>query len=101
MIRFICKALGFILLAVAAMFAVIDGTKSIAKEHLTLTSFGDAWKDVHPASLLSTQHTLEGLAPFLWSPLMTTLLWVPASIVIAVVAFIFLNLGIAGRKAYL
>jgi ABC-type phosphate transport system permease subunit len=101
MIRFVLRSLGFILLAVAAMFAVIDGTKSIAKEHLTFTSFGDAWKDIHPASLEAAQKTLEGIAPVLWSPLTTTVLWLPASIVIALMAFIFLQLGSAGRKAYL
>ena len=83
------------------MFAVIDGTKSIAAEHLRFTSFGDAWKDIHLASLQATQHGLEGIFPFLWSPVLTTLIWIPSSIVIAIIAFIFLKLGNAGRKTYL
>jgi hypothetical protein len=101
MISFIFRALGFILLAVAAMFAVIDGTKSIAAEHLRFTASGDAWREIHPASLVAVQHALESTAAFLWSPVLTSLLLVPTSLVIAVVAFIFLKLGNAGRKTYL
>jgi hypothetical protein len=101
MISFIFRTLGFILLAVAAMFAVIDGTKSIAAEHLRFTSFGDAWKDMHPASLQSAQHMLENTAPFLWNPVLTTLMLIPTSIVIALIAFIFLKFGNVGRKTYL
>jgi hypothetical protein len=101
MISFIFRTLGFVLLAVAAMFAVIDGTKSIAAQHLVLTSFGSAWSETHPASKLAAQHVLENTAPFLWNPLMTTLMLIPTSLVIALIAFFFLKLGNVGRKAYL
>jgi hypothetical protein len=101
MIGFVFRTLGFILLAIAAMFAVIDGTKSIAATHLILTPFGTAWRETYPSLLTTTQHALEGLMPFLWNPVMTTILLIPTSIVIALIAFLFLKLGNLRRRAYL
>ncbi len=101
MFRFIFNAIGFLLLAVAAMFAVIDGTKSIATSKLTFTSFGGAWRDLQPGTLDSVQQFLENHAPVLWNPVMTTALIIPASVIVALAAFVFLKLGDAGRSPYI
>lgn len=100
MFRFLFRALGFILLAAATMFAVIDGTKTIAASKLMLTPFGHSWKQTHPDSLIALQKTLEDTVRFAWDPVMTTLLAAPTSLVAAVIALLFLKLGKTRRRPY-
>ena len=100
MISFLFRMLGFIFLAVAAMYAVIDGTKSIAASRLVMSSFGDSWRDVNLASLASLRKWLEAKAPFAWDPLMVILLSAPTALVIFVLALIFLFLGKKRRRPY-
>ncbi|CEJ11296.1 hypothetical protein BN1110_01584 [bacterium YEK0313] len=96
MIRFIVRALGFVLVAVGFVALVIDGTKSIAGSRLIYTVIGETWRTLQPASLNAVQPVLEkaGFA-WLWDPVMLNLLVLPT-------ALVGLGLGgllmIAGRR---
>src|SRR5215213_7606724 len=100
MFSFLFRALGFVLLAAAAMFAVIDGTKSIAANRLILSSFGESWRETHFNSLAALRKFLESKAAFVWDPLMLILLSAPTALVILALALIFLTLGKSRRRAY-
>ncbi|MES2907481.1 MAG: hypothetical protein V4691_10760 [Pseudomonadota bacterium] len=101
MLSFIARFIGFVLLAAAAMFAVIDGTKSIAASELMLTPLGTTWKQLNAGSLAVIQQSFEKTLSFAWSPMMTTLLAIPTFLIIALIAFLFLKLGNLRRRAYL
>lgn len=101
MFSFLFRGIGFVLLAAAAMFAVIDGTKSIAASSLQLTSLGSTWKDTNPQSLLKIQQAVESTIAVAWNPVMTTLLALPTSLVLALIAFLFLKLGKGRRRPYI
>lgn len=100
MFRFLFRAFGFVLLAAAAMYAVIDGTKSIASNSLVFTSFADSWRAVHYSSLANLRKYLEATASFLWDPLMLLALSAPTFLVFLILALILLWLGQIRRRPY-
>lgn len=49
--RLVFRLLGTWLIGLALVFAVVDGTRSLASNMLVFTSFGQAWSQLHAASL--------------------------------------------------
>lgn len=49
--RLVLRILGTWLIGLALIFLVIDGTKSLAANALVFASLGQAWSQLHPASL--------------------------------------------------
>jgi len=68
MIRFLFRFIGLLLLALAFVFLVYDGTKSIADQRIYVTKVAEVWSTVHETSLAQVRPTLDGLAPWLWEP---------------------------------
>ncbi len=67
MIRFLFRFIGLLLLALAFIFLVYDGTKSIADQNLYVSSVGTIWANIHQSSLLLLQPAVERhLTPWLW-----------------------------------
>jgi hypothetical protein len=94
MIRFLSRTLGLLLLAAAFIFLVYDGTRSIAANMLLYSRVDEVWSLVHQASLQQLQPLIEKNAPpWLWDPVMTTILDAPAIVVLAVVGAILIVLG--------
>jgi hypothetical protein len=94
MIRFLSRTLGLLLLAAAFIFLVYDGTRSIAANTLLYSRVDEIWSLVHQASLQQLQPLIEKNAPpWLWDPVMTTILDAPAIVVLAVVGAILIVLG--------
>jgi len=93
MIRFLLRFLGLWVLAAGFVSFVYDGTKSIADNTLYYTRIGDAWSNVHQASLLALQPTLERYAAWLWKPVTTTLLNQPVWLAFVVVGAVLILLG--------
>lgn len=93
MIRFLLRFIGLWVLAGGFIFLVYDGTKSIASNAVLLTRVQDVWGNVHQASLLGLQPTLEGIAQILWDPVMTTFLNQPVAAVFVIVGVILMVLG--------
>jgi hypothetical protein len=94
MIRFLLRTLGLLFLAAAFIFLVYDGTRSIAANMLLYSKVDEIWSLVHQASLQQLQPLIEKNAPpWLWDPVMTTILEAPVIVVLAVVGAILIVLG--------
>jgi hypothetical protein len=94
MIRFLSRTLGLLFLAAAFIFLVYDGTRSIAANMLLYSKLDEIWSLVHQASLQQLQPLIERNAPpWLWDPVITTVLDAPAIVVLAVVGAILIILG--------
>ena len=75
MIRFLFRALGLLCLAVAFIFFVYDGTKSIAANALIYTKVSDFWVLIHASSLQQLQPFIEQHATrWMWDPVAMTVL---------------------------
>jgi hypothetical protein len=94
MIRFLFRALGLLFLAVAFIFLVYDGTKSIAGNLLLYSKVDEIWSLLHTASLQQLQPMIEKHAPsWLWDPIAKTVLDAPATVVFAIIGAILILLG--------
>jgi hypothetical protein len=94
-VRGFFRFLGIWLLAAAVVAVVIDGTRSIADSALVVTPLGQTWFQLHPTSLNGLQVLVErNVSPYLWDPVITTILRQPTAVVAAVLALVFL---VAGR----
>lgn len=93
MIRFLLRTLGLWVLAAGFIFLVYDGTKSIASNALFFTRVQDVWSTVHQSSMLALQPALEGIAGFLWNPVMTAFLDQSIIIVLVIIGAVLLILG--------
>jgi hypothetical protein len=94
MIRFLLRTLGLLFLAAAFIFLVYDGTRSIAANMLLYSKLDEIWSLVHQASLQQLQPLIEKNAPpWLWDPVITTVLDAPATVVLAVVGAILIVMG--------
>jgi len=62
MIRFLLRFLGLLLLALAFVLVIYDGTKSIAGQSLLVTKGSELWTNVHNDSLQMFQATVERYA---------------------------------------
>ena len=93
MIRFLFRFIGLLSLALAFIFLVYDGTKSIADQRCMSPRsprsgprcMSRAWTQVRP--------TLEGLAPWLWDPVASSVLNAPTCLVLVIIGTILVLLG--------
>jgi hypothetical protein len=93
MIRFILRSLGLWILAGGFVFFVYDGTKSIAGDRFFFTKLIDVWNAVNATSLSSLQPAIERHAPWLWDPVVLSVLTAPAWLVFAILGAILMLLG--------
>ena len=94
MIRFLFRFLGLICLAAAFILVIYDGMKSIAGNHLFLTSVRTLWDLINAASLAKLKPLIAPYAGgVLWDPGMVTFLTAPSWAVLGVVGIICLLLG--------
>ena len=88
------RILGLLFLATGFVSLVVDGVASIASASLVMTPLGQAWFNVHPASLNLVQAVIERYTfPFLWDPLFVSVLFLPGWIVFAVIGAALYYLG--------
>jgi hypothetical protein len=93
MIRFLLRFIGLLLLALAFIFFVYDGTKSIADQRLYITRVAEVWATFHEQSLAQVRPVLEGLAVWLWDPVARSVLDAPTCLVLVILGTIFVLLG--------
>jgi hypothetical protein len=93
MIRFLFRFLGLWILAAGFVFLVYDGTKSIASNAIYITRLNDSWNAIHSASLASLEPAVKGISPWLWDPVMTSVLTAPTWSVFGVIGAILILLG--------
>ena len=94
--RFILRVLGTVLIALAVILIIIDGTKSLAANGLVLTSLEASWAGMHAESLAGLREFLAGrlFGPVL-QPVVSAILGFPGWAVIGVPGLL---LAWAGRS---
>jgi hypothetical protein len=94
MIRFLLRSLGLWILAAGFVFAVYDGTKSIAGNRLYITKLGETWNAIHSTSLQLLQPAIERhVAVWLWDPVALSVLTAPTWLVFAVLGAVLMLFG--------
>lgn len=82
MFRFLVKVIGLLLVAAGFVGIVVDGTRSIANHEIVFAPLGEVLFQLFPGTFPMIEPAISRhVSPFLWDPvLLTVLLW-PASIV--------------------
>jgi hypothetical protein len=93
MIRFLLRFIGLCLLALAFIFFVYDGTKTIANQQLIYMKVSDAWAIVDQNSLNLVQNWLKLKLAFAWDPYLQKIFDLPTWAVLGIVATILILLG--------
>ena len=94
MIRFFFRLLSAISLAIAAIFGILDSTRTVANSALTVTPLHDSWGSVSPQTLASVKASLEqGVHPIAWDPLALALLSLPGFAVFGLLALLLYGFG--------
>jgi hypothetical protein len=94
MVRFLFRLIGFLLVAVAFIALVLDGTKSIASNKIVTTPLGQTWTDIHSTSLqLLEAGVTRHVGEWLWNPVLLNILTSPTWLVLAVLGVVLLLLG--------
>lgn len=96
MIRFIFRFFGLLLLALAFIFLIYDGTRSIGADAIVTTKATEFWSSIHQSSREALEIWAKQSAPgWVWDPLLRSILEQPTWLVFGVVAAILI---LAGRK---
>ena len=77
MLRFFFRTLGLLLLACAFAAAIVDSTRSIAADHIVLTTLGQAMEGYLPVQLASLQAAATRAGPWFRDPGLALLLLLP------------------------
>jgi len=93
MIRFLLRFIGLCLLALAFVFFVYDGTKSIANQQLVSKPAAEVWAMVDQSSLNTVQSWLKQKATWAWDPYMQKAFELPAWAILGFVAMVLILLG--------
>jgi hypothetical protein len=94
MIRFVFRFFGLLLLALAFIFVVYDGIRSISDGLLLFTRAADVWSAVHDGSQQSFQALIERYAgPDIWRLTVLAILDRPASAVFGALGVVLILLG--------
>jgi hypothetical protein len=93
MIRFLLRFIGLLCLALGFIYLVHDGTKSIADQRWFITKVSDVWISINESSLTKLQPTLEGIAKWLWDPLLLNVLNAPIWMVLLILGTVLIVLG--------
>ena len=94
MLRLLVRALGVLLLAGAFAAAVVDSARSLADQHLTMTSMGTALATIFPAKFeLWSKVAQTRLPHFVWDPLLLWILSAPAFLDLAVLGLAVTSLS--------
>ncbi len=98
-LKFVLRALGSVLLALAIITGIADAIRSIAESQIMLKPLGQLWFELSPETLNLSQAVVQRYVhPIVWDPFMQTVLTWPAWGVFAIVGFFFMWLGARRRK---
>ena len=87
--RFFLRFLSLISLVIAVIAATIDSIQSVSASRLVLTSFGDAWLDASPTTLIHAEALIEQhVHPLAWERGLGWLLAQPAFAVFLVLSLL-------------
>jgi hypothetical protein len=92
MIRFVSRLIGLILLALAFIFLIYDGTQSIAANALRIAPLQDQWNNINASSLSALRASIEHHAAWL-QPAIAPILDAPTWLVLGILGAILILLG--------
>jgi hypothetical protein len=93
------RLVGYILFLVGLGFLIADGARTIAANELLLSQLGQVWYDLDHASLNGAQAMVQRyLHPYLWDPIIQTILKWPTFAVALVLSLIFVIIGRPRQK---
>jgi len=99
LLRLLFRLGGYVMLPCALVAIIADASKSIASSELVLLPLGQLWFDQSPETLNMAQAAIQRhVSPFLWDPVIQTLLTWPIWGVLGPLGLIFLWLGTRGSK---
>jgi hypothetical protein len=98
MIRFLLRFIGLVLLAIAFVLLVYDGTKSIANQEIFYSRVDAVWAIINQSSLNAVQDWLRLKMHWAWDPFMQKFFEFPTWAVLGVFAMILVLLGRKKRK---
>lgn len=83
--RLVLRIIGTVLIAIAIILVIIDGTKSLAANAVVLTPLGETWGAIQPDSLQAVRQFFDSrlLGPLL-EPLISVILGFPGWAVIGI-----------------
>jgi hypothetical protein len=89
------RIFGVWLLLLAMVAAVVDATKSLAGGGAwVVTPMGEQWQALSPETLRDAKAGIEtNVGPFLWDPVMTTILHAPTWVVFGILGVLLYWLG--------
>lgn len=88
------RTIGYLFLCVATAALAYDGMRVIADDgYLVFTSAYQHWSTLSPSSLAETQKWIESMSTYLWSPVLMTVLLLPAWFVLAGIGSLFYVAG--------
>ena len=94
MIRFLLRSIGLMLLALAFIFVVYDGMRSIADRAFAVTPLDQFWSEIHSSSLKAAQATVDTwVGETTWQFAVLPVLHQPAAAIFAVIGALFILLG--------
>ena len=94
MIRFLLRFIGLLLLALAFIFVVYDGIRTISDGTLLITKTSALWNTIHDGSLRMLQTLVEQkLGPEAWKIAVASVLDQPAAAIFCVLGVILIILG--------
>jgi hypothetical protein len=98
MIRFLFRTLGLFLLAMAFVFLVYDGTKSIANQQFVYLRVSELWADIDQHSLNQAQEWIKTKALWAWDPYAQKFFEMPSWLVLAIISTFLVTLGRKKKK---
>ena len=81
MLRYLFRTVGLLLLACAFAALIVDGTRSIAGDAITVTPLGQAANQFFPQKFALFQSAVQHVSPLLWDPVTVVFLLLPAWLV--------------------
>lgn len=94
MFQLLFRMLGFFVLALALVLAILDITRSITAEAIIMTSLASSWISINPETLASSRDAVVTLVhPLLWDPVLTNILALPSWLILWFLSMILLWLG--------
>lgn len=99
MFGFLLRFVGVWFVAIGLVALVVDATKSIAVSAWTTTPLGLLWFDLAPESLNASQAAIQRyLSPYLWDPVIQSILLLPLWAIFAPLGLIMLWYGDKRRR---
>jgi len=93
-LKFLARSLGLLLIAAGFIWLVIDGTRSIVNNAVSFASIGKVAGTLFPGGMAGLEGSMAQRGyPWLWDPITTHVLQMPASLTAFLIGALLLWMG--------